>query len=51
MAICYKFATGLVWAPSDHFVVGAHIVDSGYDGEVFIDLHNIGTEEQFIGIR
>lgn len=30
-------------------VVGAHIVDSGYDGEVFIDLHNIGTEEQFIG--
>ena len=30
-------------------VVGAHIVDSGYDGEVFIDLHNIGKEEQFIG--
>tara|TARA_R110000824_G_scaffold367320_1_gene556467 strand:- start:60 stop:521 length:462 start_codon:yes stop_codon:yes gene_type:complete len=30
-------------------VVGAHIVDSGYAGEVFIDLHNIGTEEQFIG--
>ena len=30
-------------------VVGAHIVDSGYDGEVFIDLHNIGNEEQFIG--
>ncbi len=29
-------------------VVGAHIVDSGYDGEVFIDLHNIGTEEQFV---
>jgi len=29
-------------------VVGAHIVDSGYDGEVFIDLHNIGTETQFI---
>ena len=24
-------------------VVGAHIIDSGYDGEVFIDLHNIGT--------
>jgi len=23
-------------------VVGAHCVDSGYDGEVFIDLHNIG---------
>lgn len=29
-------------------VVGAHIIDSGYDGEVFIDLHNIGVEEQFI---
>ncbi len=29
-------------------VVGAHIVDSGYDGEVFIDLHNIGTETQFV---
>jgi dUTP pyrophosphatase len=29
-------------------VVGAHIVDSGYDGEVFIDLHNIGTEAQFV---
>ncbi len=29
-------------------IVGAHIIDSGYDGEVFVDLHNIGTEEQFI---
>ena len=29
-------------------VVGAHIVDSGYDGEIFIDLHNIGSEVQFI---
>jgi len=29
-------------------VVGAHIVDSGYDGEVFIDLHNIGNETQII---
>jgi len=27
-------------------VVGAHIIDSGYDGEVFIDLHNIGNESQ-----
>ena len=25
-------------------VVGAHCVDSGYDGEVFIDLHNIGNQ-------
>jgi len=29
-------------------VVGAHIVDSGYDGEIFIDLHNIGTEIQYV---
>ena len=29
-------------------VVGAHIVDSGYDGEVFIDLHNIGMGTQMI---
>ena len=29
-------------------VVGAHIIDSGYDGEVFIDLHNIGGETQFV---
>lgn len=29
-------------------VVGAHIIDSGYDGEVFIDLHNIGEEEQLV---
>jgi len=29
-------------------IVGAHIIDSGYDGEVFIDLHNIGHEEQIV---
>ena len=29
-------------------IVGAHIIDSGYDGEIFIDLHNIGTETQFV---
>ena len=29
-------------------VVGAHIIDSGYDGEVFIDLHNIGKETQYV---
>ena len=29
-------------------IVGAHIIDSGYDGEVFIDLHNIGNESQII---
>jgi dUTP pyrophosphatase len=29
-------------------VVGAHVIDSGYDGEVFIDLHNVGTKKQII---
>jgi dUTP pyrophosphatase len=29
-------------------IAGAHIIDSGYDGEVFVDLHNIGCETQFI---
>ena len=29
-------------------IVGAHVVDSGYDGEVFINLHNVGTELQQI---
>lgn len=29
-------------------VVGAHIIDSGYNGEVFIDLHNIGTDAQVV---
>ena len=28
--------------------VGAHIVDSGYDGEIFVDLHNVGTEIQYV---
>ena len=27
-------------------VTGACVVDSGYDGEVFIDLHNIGNDNQ-----
>ena len=29
-------------------VVGACVVDSGYDGELFVNLHNIGTKEQVI---
>lgn len=29
-------------AAKKELVVGAHIVDAGYSGEVFIDLHNIG---------
>ncbi len=29
-------------------VVGAHCIDSGYNGEVFIDLHNIGDTVQVV---
>ena len=29
-------------------VVGACVIDSGYSGEVFINLHNIGREPQHI---
>jgi len=29
-------------------IVGAHVIDSGYDGEVFINLHNVGIESQDI---
>ena len=29
-------------------VVGACVVDNGYDGEVFVNLHNIGTDVQVL---
>lgn len=29
-------------------IVGACVVDSGYDGEVFVNIHNIGNEPQTI---
>jgi len=29
-------------------IVGAHVVDSGYDGEVFINLHNVGADIQTV---
>ena len=29
-------------------IVGACVVDSGYAGEVFVNLHNVGKEPQFI---
>ena len=35
-------------AAKKHLVVGACVVDSGYDGEVFVNLHNIGTDRQTI---
>jgi dUTP pyrophosphatase len=27
-------------------IVGAHVIDSGYDGEVFINLHNVGRARE-----
>jgi dUTPase len=35
-------------AAKKHLLVGACVVDSGYDGEVFVNLHNVGKEPQFI---
>jgi len=35
-------------AAKRQLLVGACIVDSGYDGEVFVNLHNIGRERQTI---
>ena len=29
-------------------LVGACVVDSGYEGEVFVNLHNVGTETQVL---
>ena len=35
-------------AAKKSLMVGACVVDSGYDGEVFVNLHNIGTIDQHI---
>ena len=35
-------------AAKRELIVGAHIIDSGYKGEVFIDIHNIGSNNQTI---
>ena len=32
-------------------VVVANVVDAGYDGEIFVDLHNIGNKPQTIRPR
>ena len=29
-------------------IVGACVVDSGYDGEVFVNLHNVGATTQYV---
>ena len=35
-------------AANRKLIVGACVIDPGYDGEVFVNLHNIGTEAQAI---
>tara|TARA_R100000008_G_scaffold84004_2_gene70381 strand:+ start:220 stop:501 length:282 start_codon:yes stop_codon:yes gene_type:complete len=35
-------------AAKKQLLVGACVVDSGYDGEVFVNLHNIGSEAQVL---
>ena len=35
-------------ASKRQLLVGACVVDSGYDGEIYVNLHNIGTETQTI---
>jgi len=36
------------WAAKKQLLVGACVVDSGYDGEVFINLHNIGKVPRMV---
>ena len=36
------------WAAKRQLLVGACVVDSGYDGEVFVNLHNIGSRPRTI---
>ena len=35
-------------ASKRHLITGACVVDEGYTGEIFVNLHNIGTTPQFI---
>jgi len=35
-------------ASKKHLIAGACVVDEGYNGEIFVNLHNIGNTTQFI---
>ncbi len=35
-------------ASKKHLITGACVVDEGYTGEIFVNLHNVGTTAQFI---
>ena len=37
-------------ASKRQLLVGACVIDSGYEGEVFVNLHNIGTETQHLEV-
>ena len=37
-------------AHKKQLLVGASVVDSGYDGEVFVNLHNVGNQTVYIGV-
>lgn len=43
-----KNRSGMAYKRS--LIVGACVVDSGYDGKVFVNLHNIGKNIQFIEV-
>tara|TARA_B100000989_G_C19414160_1_gene415698 strand:- start:269 stop:739 length:471 start_codon:yes stop_codon:yes gene_type:complete len=35
-------------ASKKHLIAGACVVDQGYNGEIFVNLHNIGEKVQFV---
>jgi len=35
-------------ASKKHLITGACVVDEGYDGEIFVNLHNIGKDIEYI---
>lgn len=35
-------------ASKRHLITGACVVDEGYDGEIFVNLHNIGQDTEYI---
>ena len=35
-------------ASKKHLITGACVVDEGYNGEIFVNLHNIGTDVEII---
>lgn len=44
LQVCNRSSMGAI----KNLIAGAHIIDSGYSGEIYIDLHNIGEIEQIV---